>query len=83
MLAATRTDIAVHAHRRRAIPLHKVSRILKGGEKKGFFAGWLWQRTTGESERGRRGERETERSRRQMVALNRDLPKTTHTDLTD
>lgn len=54
---------AVHARRRRAIPLHKVSRILKGGgkKKKGFFAGWLWQRSTGESERGRRGERETEK----------------------
>lgn len=38
--------------------------------------------TTGEGERGRRRDRETERerSRRQMVALNSVLPKTTHKD---
>lgn len=43
----------MHTHRRRAIRLHKVSRILNGEKKKkkkDFFDGWLWQGTTGESE---------------------------------
>lgn len=72
----------MHAHRRESHTTSQGFQDFKGRreKKKGFFAGWLWQRTTGESERGRRGERETERSRRQMVALNRDLPKTTYKD---
>lgn len=46
--------------------------------------GWLWQgRQESERKKERERERETERerSRRQMVALNSVLPKTTHKDL--
>lgn len=54
----------MHTHRRRAIRLHKVSRILKGEiKKKDFFDGWLWQETTGESE----SEEEEERGRPREV----------------
>lgn len=45
---------AVHAHRRRAGPLHKVSRILKGGgRKKGFGRERQERAREEEEERGR------------------------------
>lgn len=74
------TQPSVRARRQRAIWLHKVSRILKGEAEKSSSDGWLWQ---GRQEREREREKETERerSRRQMVALNSVLPKTTHKDL--
>lgn len=74
-LSSPRTDNGVHAHRRRAIPLHKVSRILKGGGKKTASSLGGFGR-----ERQERAREEEEERRRQMVALNTDLPKTTYKD---
>lgn len=79
----THRQRCVRACRQRAIRLHKVSRILKGdeGRKKKKKEKEKEAPPMGDFGRDDRREREGERSRRQMVALNSVLPKTTHKDL--